>query len=77
MILGTGLATSTSTKTTTAKEKTISSDAWKRAVQRIEADALLSIVAKEEENERVARIIRDMDAAKGAADPGFVRMGFL
>ena len=45
MILGTGLATSTSTKTTAAT-RTISSDAWKRAVQRIEADALLSIVAK-------------------------------
>jgi len=49
MILGTGLATSTSTK-----EKTISSDAWKRAVQRIEADALLTIISKEEEKERVA-----------------------
>lgn len=37
----------------------------------------MSIVAKEEEKDRVARIIRNMDAAKGAADPGFVRMGFL
>jgi hypothetical protein len=53
MILGTGRATSTSTKTTAAT-KTVSSDAWKRAVQSIEADALMSIVAKEEEKERVA-----------------------
>lgn len=46
-------------------------------MQRIEADALLTIVSRDEEKERVARIIRDMDAARCAADPGFVRVGFM
>lgn len=71
MIIGTGPASATT------KEKTISSDAWKRSIQQIEADALMSVVLKEEEKERVAQIVRDIDAARGAADPGFVRMGFL
>ena len=37
----------------------------------------MTIISKEEEKERVAQIVRDIDAARGAADPGFVRMGFL